>query len=202
MFAIPNTSADIIIPILLEHIEQGSTVITDAYKSYQGLSSNFKHIVVKTAKNSYAKDSLYHTNTIESIWSTLKKGIIGIYHNVEIQHLQRYASEFCFRYNNRFDGGEEKFSTIIGRAARKRLKFKTPPSQRFYFWPTPWASPILSCLTSNSPQKKASNGVATIRRFLLVHHYLRTTCPAIFETYTSSKSLKVKQKAPHQNKST
>ena len=42
-----------------------------------------------------------HTNTIESYFATMKRGIIGTYHHVSQQHLKRYLCEFDFRYNER-----------------------------------------------------------------------------------------------------
>jgi hypothetical protein len=42
-----------------------------------------------------------HTNTAEGYFSILKRGIIGTFHTVSEQHLQRYMHEFDFRYNHR-----------------------------------------------------------------------------------------------------
>jgi ISXO2-like transposase domain len=42
-----------------------------------------------------------HTNTIESYFAVLKRGIIGTYHHVSQKHLKRYLAEFDFRYNER-----------------------------------------------------------------------------------------------------
>jgi len=42
-----------------------------------------------------------HTNTIESAFSLLKRGLIGSYHKVSIKHLHRYLTEFSYRFNRR-----------------------------------------------------------------------------------------------------
>jgi hypothetical protein len=41
------------------------------------------------------------TNGIESAWSLLKRSIVGSYHQLSAKHLQAYADEFAFRFNNR-----------------------------------------------------------------------------------------------------
>src|SRR2546423_11043905 len=42
-----------------------------------------------------------HTNGIESVWSLLKRSIIGSYHKVSIKHLDAYLDELEHRFNNR-----------------------------------------------------------------------------------------------------
>ncbi len=42
-----------------------------------------------------------HTNTVESAFSLLKRGIIGTWHKVDAKHLPAYLDEMCFRFNNR-----------------------------------------------------------------------------------------------------
>lgn len=54
-----------------------------------------------------------HTNTIESAFSLLKRGLIGSFHRVTIKHLHRYLSEFEFRFNIRKD--TDRFSTTLQR---------------------------------------------------------------------------------------
>lgn len=76
-----------------------SKLITDEYRGY----SPFKHIIDHETINhqvAYAIGNI-HTNTIEGFWAILKRGIVGQYHKVSIQYLNRYIDEFCFRYNNR-----------------------------------------------------------------------------------------------------
>ena len=40
-----------------------------------------------------------HTNTIEGLWSLVKRGIGGVNHAVSAKHLQTYLNEYAFRYN-------------------------------------------------------------------------------------------------------
>jgi hypothetical protein len=65
------------------------------------------------------------TLIITFFWSTFKCGIIGIHHYISPQHLQRYATEFEYRYNNRQDTGVEKLKKAINGADSKRLGYDT-----------------------------------------------------------------------------
>ena len=42
-----------------------------------------------------------HTNTVESAFSLLKRGIIGTWHRVSAKHLAAYLDEMTWRFNNR-----------------------------------------------------------------------------------------------------
>jgi hypothetical protein len=42
-----------------------------------------------------------HTNTVESAFSLLKRGIVGSWHKVSAKHLSRYLAEMEFRFNRR-----------------------------------------------------------------------------------------------------
>jgi hypothetical protein len=39
-----------------------------------------------------------HTNSVESVWSPLKRAVIGSYHQVSKKHLPAYLDEFSFRF--------------------------------------------------------------------------------------------------------
>ena len=49
----------------------------------------------------YEDDFMVTTNTIESAFSLLKRGIIGTWHRISAKHLQAYLDEMCFRFDNR-----------------------------------------------------------------------------------------------------
>jgi len=100
-FVINDTEANTLQPIMLANVSPDATVVTDAYRSYNGLQKTYNHITIKHTENNYITIGEYHTNNIEGYWSLLKRGIIGIYHYVSPKHLQRYCHEFGFRYNTR-----------------------------------------------------------------------------------------------------
>jgi ISXO2 transposase-like protein len=68
-----------------------------------------------------------HTNTVESFFAIFKRGIMGSFHSVSEQHLQRYADEFAFRWNTRSSRGVEDFeraALILKGASGKRLTYR------------------------------------------------------------------------------
>ena len=89
-----------LLAILNEVCKGGATVMTDEFKGYNILKkSGFIHLKVDHTKE-YAVGDV-HSNSIESFWAILKRGVYGIYHQVSVKYLQNYVDEFCFRYNNR-----------------------------------------------------------------------------------------------------
>jgi ISXO2-like transposase domain len=68
-----------------------------------------------------------HSNTVESYFATLKRGITGVYHHVSEAHLKRYLAEFDFRYNNRaklgVSDGERAAKALLG-IEGKRLTYR------------------------------------------------------------------------------
>jgi len=83
-----------------ENIEFADAVlITDEYSGYIRVRSFMKHEVINH-QVAYV-DGEIHTNSIESFWGLLKRGIIGQYHKVTLRHLNQYITEFCYRFNHR-----------------------------------------------------------------------------------------------------
>ena len=52
-------------------VKEGSTVITDGWKGYTGISKNYIHKVVEHSTGEYVKDG-FHTNSIEGFLVTLE----------------------------------------------------------------------------------------------------------------------------------
>ncbi len=101
-----------------DNVEEGSVLVTDSYRSYNGLDAKFTHVKVKHEDGGgyvvKIGNEKFQTNNIENFWSTFKRGIIGIYHFVSVKHLETYCHEFGYRYNNRKDTRADKFITALG----------------------------------------------------------------------------------------
>lgn len=106
-----------------KHIEKGSTMVTDGFGIYAYLknSTSFTHVVVDHRNGQYVNGG-FHTNGIENFWSLLKRGIIGIFHQVSAKHLQRYCDEFAARYNTRKIKDNERFQLSV-QNSEGRLKY-------------------------------------------------------------------------------
>src|SRR6266536_5840824 len=90
------------------HVEQGSTVCTDALMSYDDLGKDYDRRVIDHAI-SYAQGHV-HTNGLENFWSLLKSALHGTYVNVEPFHLFRYLDEEAVRFNQRKDNDAGRFT--------------------------------------------------------------------------------------------
>ena len=53
---------------------------------------------VNHSEGEYVRDGVT-TNSIESVFAVLKRGLIGVYHHASPKHLGRYVDEFAFRLN-------------------------------------------------------------------------------------------------------
>jgi transposase-like protein len=109
-----------------EMVEPTSFIMTDELSIYNGLAAEYAgHEKVRHSRKEYAR-GLVSTNTVESSFALVKRGITGIYHNVSKEHLGRYIDQFDFLWNNRkLNDGERTVLAIRG-AEGKRLMYKQP----------------------------------------------------------------------------
>lgn len=118
---IPNIKRHAVTSLVREQVETGSNVYTDAFKSYNGIDSEYVHKVIDHAET-YV-DGQVHTNGCENFWSLLKRSIKGTYVSVEPFHLFRYLDEQAFRFNNRKLTDAARFALTAASVFGKRLTF-------------------------------------------------------------------------------
>ena len=115
-----------------ELVSDEATIFTDELSSYTGIGRYFAggHHVVKHSAGEYARGKNYeiHSNTAESFFSLLKRGINGAYHHVSKKHLFRYCAEFDFRWNTRKESDSDRTTIAMRKTIGKRLTYKTPTS--------------------------------------------------------------------------
>jgi len=98
---VTNVNAKTLRPIIVAQVDRKSFLMTDDAGQYRIIGPEYAgYETVNHGANEYVRGDA-HTNTIESYFSILKRGITGTYHHVSQQHLKRYLAEFDFRYNER-----------------------------------------------------------------------------------------------------
>jgi transposase-like protein len=80
-------------------------IVTDEYPGYipAMIASGIKgtqHETIKHRDRVYVRGEV-HTNTVESAFSLLKRGVIGSWHKISAKHLTAYLDEMTFRFNRR-----------------------------------------------------------------------------------------------------
>jgi transposase-like protein len=112
--------------IIREHVSKDATIVTDKYTVYNGLDREFpNHETVDHGIGEYVRGDV-HTNTVEGWFSLLKRGVMGTFHHVSEEHLDRYVDEFAFRYNNRETTDAVRTVNAIRKIGGKRLYYKDP----------------------------------------------------------------------------
>jgi transposase-like protein len=114
---VEERTREVLHALAAEHIEAGSTLVTDEWGGYKG--NDFQHEIINHAVE-YV-NGLVHTQSVENFWSLLKRGLSGTYISVEPYHLFRYIEEQAFRYNNRKLTDAQRFDIATRGMVGKRL---------------------------------------------------------------------------------
>lgn len=122
---IPDTSRYTLSHAIHNTVEIGSTIHTDDHVSYAGLGKDYKHETINHSAGEYVRDGVT-TNSIESVWAVMKRGIHGVYHHTSQKHLHRYVDEFTFRLNegNVKRHTLDRLDSFVTNVAGKRLTYK------------------------------------------------------------------------------
>ena len=64
-----------------KNVKDGSTIYTDEFPAYNGLSEFYTHQTVSHSAGQFV-NGMAHTNGIESFWAMLKRGYKGTYHKM------------------------------------------------------------------------------------------------------------------------
>jgi len=116
-------------PILRAQIAKKARLMTDETSVYNEVGKEFaSHDKVTHSAGEYSRGDVC-TNTVESSFAILKRGLYGTFHHVSEHHLQRYATEFDFRWNTRAKLGysdSDRAVVALKNIGGKRLTYRQP----------------------------------------------------------------------------
>jgi len=110
-----------------ECVDPRSRILTDEHTAYKGIGAEFVggHETVNHGSKEYARGDV-NTNTAESSNALVRRGIIGVYHNVSREYLHRYLWQFDFLWNGRKLNDGERTVLAIRSAEGKRMMYSAP----------------------------------------------------------------------------
>jgi transposase-like protein len=122
-----RVTADRLSEFVAENADLTCRFITDEHPGYAGVGRAFEggHHTTKHGAFEYVKRGTdVHSNTIESIFGLLKRGVMGTFHSVSRKHLPNYLNEFEFRWNTRKLDDGQRVARAIKQVDGKRLQYR------------------------------------------------------------------------------
>lgn len=97
-----GTDRETLHAIIHNHVKPNTpNIYTDEWAAYKGIADHDTvHETVNHAAEEWVRGDV-HTNTVEGVWSLLKRSIVGSYHHVSVKHLDAYLNELEWRFNER-----------------------------------------------------------------------------------------------------
>jgi transposase-like protein len=86
--------------IVEKQVSPEAVLMTDETTLLHGIEATHDRRTVNHNKGQYTNGNT-HTNSIEGVWSLIKRQIYGIHHFVSAKHLNKYLAEATWRYNRR-----------------------------------------------------------------------------------------------------
>ncbi len=113
---IADRSTDSLESFVLDAIESGSTVVTDGWDGYNGLSGlGYDHQAHTIAGDMEVVEEFLPI--IHLVFGNLQTWLLGTHHGVSAKHLQAYLNEYVFRFNRRFYR-MTSFNSVLGIAVQ------------------------------------------------------------------------------------
>jgi transposase-like protein len=124
-FAVKPATSKTVRNILVRNVSRQAALVTDESQLYDRVGEEYAmHQTVRHYGNEYVNRDGFTTNHVENFFGIFKKGMVGVYHFCGEQHLQRYLTEFSFRYTNRHVTDGERAALAVKGAEGKRLTYR------------------------------------------------------------------------------
>jgi transposase-like protein len=122
-----RVTAENIGEFIAENADLTCRIMTDDFKAYKKLGKRFTggHFTTKHTAGQYAIPGTdIHSNTIEGVFSLLRRGMMGTFHSVSRKHLPNYLNEFQFRWNTRKMDDGQRVARAIKQIDGKRIQYR------------------------------------------------------------------------------
>lgn len=121
---VKSVSGVSLLNVVQDAVTPNVQLMTDEFSSYKTLDLFYKgRQAVTHSKKEYVRGNV-HTNTVESFFALLKRGIMGSYHHVSRKHLNRYCDEFAFRWSHRHTTDRERTTAALTQTVGRTLSFR------------------------------------------------------------------------------
>lgn len=105
-------------------IDSGAIIVTDALPAYKRVAKGHTHLTVTHSAGEYViRDPAgigvdAHTNTAESVHGLIRRAVVGVWHWISQDHLDRYLTELGWRHNRRHEGHLARIADLLFAAGR------------------------------------------------------------------------------------
>ena len=116
---VPDTEAPTLRGFVMHCAAQTAMVYSDGEPAYAGLPH---HEAVNHSVGEYVRGQA-SINGMESFWSMLKRGYVGVFHRMSPEHLHRYVAEFEGRHNARGLDTADQMAAMVRGAEGQQLRY-------------------------------------------------------------------------------
>lgn len=113
---VENCSERNLLPLINNYIEKDSFVFTDEAVSYNNVAwDDYRHFKCNHKAFQYVCEGGVYTNNIEGFWAYFRRMIVGCYHRISKEHMQKYLNEAVYRWNTRKQTSVDRFVDMFRR---------------------------------------------------------------------------------------
>jgi len=124
-FTVKGVTTTSLVTAVRQNVLPGAEVHSDEYIGYRPLMQTHVHKTVNHSKEEFSRNGVT-TNSVESMFAVMRRGLHGVYHHASQKHMCRYVNEFAWRLD---EGSVERHTldrldSFLDAAAGRRITYK------------------------------------------------------------------------------
>jgi transposase-like protein len=125
---IPTHGREAIASALDGVLSPDAVVMTDGLPAYKHIGKTQTHLAVNHSGREYARTDpatgqRVHVNRVESFNGFMRRAVVGVWHQISVKHLGRYASEATFRWNRKKDDVLDRMGAMVRNGEGRLLSY-------------------------------------------------------------------------------